>query len=54
MDPEYTSVRENLKSKLIKLKAEIGDTDEQYPELMQVRGGALEGNKGKRGQNTIR
>lgn len=35
--PEYASAAENLKAELLRLKAEIGDADEKYPELMSVR-----------------
>lgn len=34
---EYAGVVRNLKSELLRLKQEIGDTDERYPELMEVR-----------------
>ena len=36
-DPTYLGVREQLKAQLLRLKEEVGDTDEQYPELMRVR-----------------
>lgn len=36
-DPVYAGIRDQLKRELLKLKDEIGDTDEGYPELMQVR-----------------
>ena len=36
-DPAYQAVREQLKQQLDQLKKEVGDTDEQYPELMRVR-----------------
>lgn len=35
--PDYTSITKNLKTRLLEVKAEIGDTDEEYPELMAVR-----------------
>ena len=35
--PAYAKVAEELKAELLRLKAEIGDTDERYPELMAVR-----------------
>jgi arylsulfatase A-like enzyme len=35
--PEYAEVARKLKQDLLKLKAEVGDTDERYPELMEVR-----------------
>jgi arylsulfatase A-like enzyme len=34
---EYAEIREELKRRLLELKETVGDTDEQYPELMQVR-----------------
>jgi arylsulfatase A-like enzyme len=34
---EYAEIREDLKRRLLELKEAVGDTDEQYPELMQVR-----------------
>jgi arylsulfatase A-like enzyme len=34
---EYAQVQQDLKAKLLELKAEFGDDDQQYPELMQVR-----------------
>ena len=36
-DPKYTETIASLKDELLELKAEIGDTDERYPELMAVR-----------------
>ena len=36
-DPAYQGVRVQLKKQLLALKDEVGDTDEQYPELMRVR-----------------
>lgn len=36
-DPSYADVRERLKARLLEVKQEIGDTDEPYPALMQVR-----------------
>ncbi len=36
-DPTYASVVKRLKQKLLEKKAEIGDMDEKYPELMEVR-----------------
>ncbi|MFD2256271.1 sulfatase [Luteolibacter algae] len=36
-DPEYAETIKKLKSDLLDLKEEIGDTDEKYPELMKVR-----------------
>ena len=35
--PAYAKVAQDLKAELLRLKAEIGDTDERYPELMAVR-----------------
>ena len=35
--PAYASVTQELKVELLRLKAEIGDNDEKYPELMAVR-----------------
>ena len=35
--PAYASVTQELKAELLRLKAEIGDNDEKYPELMAVR-----------------
>lgn len=35
--PAYSKVREELKAELLKVKKELGDTDEKYPELMEVR-----------------
>ncbi|MCA9215803.1 MAG: DUF4976 domain-containing protein, partial [Planctomycetales bacterium] len=34
---DYAHVTTELKSKLLKLKADVGDQDESYPELMAVR-----------------
>jgi arylsulfatase A-like enzyme len=36
-DPKYTDVISDLKQELYRLKEELGDTDEKYPELMEVR-----------------
>tara|TARA_R110002049_G_scaffold27321_3_gene94446 strand:- start:96500 stop:98086 length:1587 start_codon:yes stop_codon:yes gene_type:complete len=36
-DPKYAEVTERLKSRLLELKKQYGDTDESYPELMNVR-----------------
>lgn len=36
-DPKYTGVIKELKQELYRLKKELGDTDEKYPELMEVR-----------------
>ncbi len=36
-DPAYRDVRGRLKEQLLNLKAEVSDTDESYPALMQVR-----------------
>jgi arylsulfatase A-like enzyme len=36
-DPAFHGVREKLKTQLLHLKAEVGDSDEKYPELMRVR-----------------
>jgi len=36
-DPRYAEHVRRLKSQLLALKQEIGDTDERYPELMKVR-----------------
>ena len=36
-DPAYAEIIAKLKLDLLKQKEEIGDTDEQYPELMKVR-----------------
>jgi N-acetylglucosamine-6-sulfatase len=36
-DPDYASVIQELKAELLRTKEQIGDTDEAYPELMQVR-----------------
>jgi arylsulfatase A-like enzyme len=33
----YAEIREKLKAELLRVKKEIGDTDEKYPELMKVR-----------------
>lgn len=35
--PGYAAIATRLKNELLQLKAEIGDTDEKYPELMAVR-----------------
>ena len=35
--PAYAATARRLKRELLRLKEEIGDTDEQFPELMQVR-----------------
>ncbi len=39
-DPRYGTVVSQLKTRLLQLKQEVGDTDEAYPELMKVRGDA--------------
>lgn len=36
-DPFYHEIREELKKKLDAVKAELGDDDHQYPELLEVR-----------------
>ncbi len=36
-DPAYEDVAERLKEKLLQIKEDIGDTDEKYPQLMDVR-----------------
>lgn len=36
-DPAYADVIPELKEELLRLKEELGDTDEKYPELMKVR-----------------
>ncbi|RME94732.1 MAG: DUF4976 domain-containing protein [Verrucomicrobia bacterium] len=36
-DPAYADVIRELKQELLRLKREVGDTDERYPELMEVR-----------------
>lgn len=36
-EPEYRDLVKKLKVELLRLKAEIGDTDEKYPELMEIR-----------------
>jgi len=36
-DPAYAAVVKELKAELTRLKKELGDTDEKYPELMAVR-----------------
>ena len=36
-DPAYATVAKELKAELLRLKEQIGDTDERYPELMKVR-----------------
>ena len=36
-DPTYSEVVKRLKQKLLQIKQELGDTDEQYPELMRRR-----------------
>lgn len=36
-DPAYAKVVKDLKDELLRLKKELGDTDERYPELMEVR-----------------
>jgi arylsulfatase A-like enzyme len=36
-DPAYAAIAAKLKTDLLRLKSEIGDTDEKYPELMKVR-----------------
>ncbi|MCP5117025.1 MAG: sulfatase [bacterium] len=35
--PAYSEIAKRLKAELLRMKKEIGDTDEQYPELMEVR-----------------
>ena len=35
--PAYVEVAKRLKAELLRVKKEIGDTDEQYPDLMEVR-----------------
>ena len=36
-DPKYTKIVKQLKVELLKLKEDLGDSDEIYPELMRVR-----------------
>ena len=36
-DPAYASIAAELKGQLLKLKKQVGDDDEKYPQLMQVR-----------------
>jgi len=36
-DPAYAEIVKELKQELLRMKEEIGDTDEQYHELMEVR-----------------
>lgn len=36
-DPDYQRIIQELKKELLGMKEEIGDTDEKYPELMEVR-----------------
>ena len=36
-DPAYAQVVNDMKVELLRLKAQTGDTDEKYPELMEVR-----------------
>ena len=36
-NPEYLEIVKKLKEDLLKLKEETGDTDEKYPELIEVR-----------------
>ncbi len=36
-DPAYAETARTLKATLLRLKTELGDTDDKYPELMQVR-----------------
>ena len=36
-DPEYAATREDLKHQLLRIKEQIGDSDERYDELMRVR-----------------
>lgn len=36
-DPAYADIAKDLKAELLRLKEELGDTDERYPELMAVR-----------------
>ena len=36
-DPEYADVAVQLKAELLRLKSKLGDEDEKYPELMEIR-----------------
>ena len=36
-DAAYAEIAEELKAELLRLKAELGDSDEKYPELMAIR-----------------
>jgi hypothetical protein len=36
-DPKYARVAGQLKKKLLKLKTQLGDEDDKYPEMMAVR-----------------
>ncbi len=36
-DPAYADAAKELKRELLRLKTELGDEDEKYPELMQIR-----------------
>ncbi len=35
-DPAYAKVRKKLKAELLRLKKELGDTDDAYPEMMRI------------------
>ena len=34
---DYAEIAEKLKAELLRLKSDLGDTDEKYPELMAIR-----------------
>jgi arylsulfatase A-like enzyme len=36
-DPDYQEIVKKLKAELLRLKEQVGDTDQRYPELMKVR-----------------
>jgi hypothetical protein len=35
-DPKYQSIIQDMKQELLKLREEVGDTDEQFPEMEQI------------------
>jgi len=36
-DPAYAAVQKELKAELLRLKKQLGDTDEKYPQMMKIR-----------------
>ncbi len=35
-DPDYADTLQDLKRRLLKLREKVGDTDDEYPEVLQA------------------